>query len=149
SRANIFERVVLVALAALFIYMIYLTKSRGAALAFIAGAGVLVYAKWGLRKALYASVLILPVGGAVFMSRDDGGMEAGTGQARVQLWAEGMMLVRQAPLFGLGSHYTYAEEVGQVAHNSFVNSYAELGLIGGTIFFGCFYCAFMLMWQHI
>ena len=149
SRANIFERVLLIALAALFSYMIYLTKSRGAALAFVAGAGVLVYAKWGLRKALFASVIILPVGAAIFMSRDDGGMEEGTAQARVQLWAEGMALVKEAPLFGLGSHYTYADEVGQVAHNSFVHCYAELGLLGGTVFFGCFYCAFMLMWQHI
>ncbi len=36
---------------------------------------------------------------------------------------------------------TYAEEVGQVAHNSFVHTYVELGLFGGTMFFGCFYFA--------
>lgn len=148
GRSGILGRVLLVALAALFTYAIFLTKSRGAALAFVAAGGTLVYARWGLRKAIYASALLIPVAGAIFMMRDDGGVESGTGQARIQLWAEGMMLIRQSPLFGIGSH-SYAEAVGQVAHNSFVHCYTELGLIGGTVFFGCFYCAFMLMWQHI
>lgn len=149
GRSGVFGKVVLLSLALLFTYLIYLTKSRGAALAFVAGAGALVYAKWGLRRALYASVLIFPVAAIIFMSRDDGGAESGTGQARIHLWSQGMGLIRQAPLFGKGSHFTYAEEVGQVAHNSFVHCYAELGLIGGTVFFGCFYCAFLMMWQQL
>lgn len=149
GRSAIFGKIFLVSLAILFTYLIYLTKSRGAALAFVAAAGVLVYARWGLRKALYASVLILPVAAVIFMARDDGGAESGTGQARIQLWSLGMGLVRQAPLFGKGSHFTYAEEVGQVAHNSFVHCYAELGLVGGTVFFGCFYCAFMMTWMQL
>jgi O-antigen ligase len=146
--AGFFGRVMLIVLAALFAYCLILTKSRGAALAFVAAGGTLVYSRWGFHKAIYASALLVPVAGAIFMMRDDGGVESGTGQARVQLWAEGISLVQQAPLFGVGSH-SYAEEVGQVAHNSFVHCYAELGLIGGTVFFGCFYCAFMLMWQQI
>ena len=33
------------------------------------------------------------------------------------------------------------EEVGHPAHNSFIHSFAELGLFGGTLFVGAFYVA--------
>ena len=54
--------------------------------------------------------------------------------------------MRQAPLFGIG--YTeYAEEIGQVAHNSYVHAFTELGLFGGTLFVSAFYLAFVGVWR--
>jgi hypothetical protein len=47
-------------------------------------------------------------------------------------------------VFGIGEG-NFVEEAGQVAHNSFVHAYTELGLFGGTCFFGTFaYAAWAL-----
>lgn len=147
GRSAFFGKAATLGLAALFTYLVYLTKSRGAALAFLSAMGVLVYARWGLKKAILAAVLLLPVVAVIFSSRQDGGVEGGTGQSRIQLWAEGMSLVKQYPIFGLGANL-FGDEVGLVAHNSFVHCYAELGLFGGTIFFGCFFFAFLQLIQQ-
>jgi O-antigen ligase len=64
----------------------------------------------------------------------------GTSQSRIQLWSEGLELFREAPLFGIGIG-EYNERAEQVAHNSFIHCYAELGLFGGTVFLGAFYLA--------
>jgi O-antigen ligase len=58
-------------------------------------------------------------------------------QGRVMLWRDGLQAVKNAPLFGIG-YNTYADEVGQVAHNSYVHAYVELGFFGGTLFFSTF-----------
>ena len=48
-----------------------------------------------------------------------------------------MILFRQAPLFGIGAG-NFKEEIGHVAHNSYVECYTEVGFFGGTIFFTAF-----------
>jgi hypothetical protein len=47
------------------------------------------------------------------------------------------VLFRQSPLFGIGMGQ-YADEVGMVAHNSFIHAYTELGFFGGSFFLGAF-----------
>lgn len=112
----------------------WLTKSRGGMLALFAALTVLAHARWGWKRALAVAVVVLPVVYVGFASRGDA-MGSGTGQQRVQLWSEGLLLMRSHPLFGIG-HGNFVEEMRHVAHNSFVHSYTELGLIGGTLFFG-------------
>jgi hypothetical protein len=46
-------------------------------------------------------------------------------------------LFQTSPLFGIGAGM-YAEEVGKVAHNSFLHACTELGLLGGSLFLGAF-----------
>ena len=41
-------------------------------------------------------------------------------------------------IFGIGAG-NYTEVSSHVAHNSYVHSFVELGFIGGTFFFGCFF----------
>ena len=67
-------------------------------------------------------------------------MNGGTGFSRVELWYDGLLLFVRRPLFGIGSG-RYAENMGHVAHNSFINSYVELGTFGGTLFLAAFYLA--------
>lgn len=122
-------------------YTLFLTKSRGGFLALLAAAGMFGYARWGWKRALMVAVLMLPLVAAVFAMRGDEGMDSGTGQQRIQLWAQGFALWKHSLPFGIG-YGMYAEEIGHVAHNSFVHCFVELGLFGGTLFFGCFYFAF-------
>lgn len=127
----------------LFGYTLIRTQSRGGLLGVMAGLLVLSYVRYGWRKTAAVAVFAVPLLLAVLGDRQtnfDLGDKDDTGQARVQLWAEGFELFKQTPIIGIGARQ-YAEEVGWVAHNSFVHAYTELGLFGGTLFVGAFYCA--------
>jgi hypothetical protein len=49
-------------------------------------------------------------------------------------------MMQRSPLFGIGIDQ-FAENFGKVAHNSYVHTYTELGLLGGTCYFGFYYFA--------
>lgn len=131
-------RFALLAPAGFLFYCLLLTQSRGGLLAFIAGCGVLTYCKLGkFRTAMLGAagvpVLLTGIGGR--QTNLSAAMSGGTGQARVELWSAGLQMFKSYPLFGYGQD-RYAEFAGQVAHNSFVHAFGELGLFGGTAFLG-------------
>lgn len=72
----------------------------------------------------------------------------GTGQNRIQHWSDGLTAIRNSRIvFGIGEG-NYLEVSTHVAHNSWVHAFVELGLIGGTFFFGAFFLtiySFLLM----
>jgi hypothetical protein len=97
----------------------------------------------GTKKALILGTLALPALLVVFAGRQtniDLTDRHDTAQSRIQLWSEGLMLMRQAPAFGIGKGQ-FADEAGLVAHNSYVHAFTELGLFGGTWFVGAIYLA--------
>ncbi len=51
------------------------------------------------------------------------------------LWRDAMVLFHHAPILGIGAG-ELTQTYHQVSHNSFVQTYAEMGLVGGTIFVG-------------
>ena len=75
------------------------TTVEGLLLAIIGGVGlaVLFACRFGWRKALLVSALVLPVLLAVFGGRmtDLSATSEGTGQARLQLWRDGMVLFKE------------------------------------------------------
>ncbi len=132
---------------ALFGYGLMLTQSRGGFLALLAALAALIASRLPWRKSLPAAVVVLPLLFVLFGGRQTSLTTAeGTGQDRVQLWSEGLTLFHQAPLFGIGRG-EYLEQVGMVAHNSFVHAYVELGLFGGTLFLGAFGLAAVALWR--
>jgi hypothetical protein len=123
-----------------FALAIPLTQSRGGLLAVLAGLSVLAFDRLGAKRGtLIMGVMLVGVlavaGGRITRFEIDNSDD--TSQHRVQLWSEGLVLLRSSPLFGIGFG-TYADEVGFVAHNSFVHAYTELGFFGGSCFFGLF-----------
>ncbi|WP_422925449.1 O-antigen ligase family protein [Singulisphaera sp. PoT] len=123
----------------MFGYALTKTHSRGGFLAMLAAMMVLFLARFGTRKAVPLLVIALPAVFVVFAGRQTNiSTEGDTGQDRIQLWSSGLLLFRQSPLFGIGQN-RYADEVGLVAHNSFVHAFTELGILGGTLFTGLFY----------
>jgi hypothetical protein len=118
-----------------------LTQSRGGLLALMTALVVLLWVRtrgWrapALAVACGLPVLLVLLAGRqtefALTSTDD------TGQMRIQLWAQGLNLFRQSPLFGIGTG-RYAEELGHVAHNSFVHGFVETGFLGGCFFLGMF-----------
>jgi O-antigen ligase len=125
-------------------YALNLTQSRGGFLSLMVGMAVFLRARFGLRRFLFAAFAIAPALIWTFSGRQlDIDTSTGTGQQRIQIWAEGLALMRGSPIFGIGIQQ-YVENVGLVAHNSFVHCFVELGLFGGTLFTGAFYLA---LWQ--
>ena len=124
-----------------FGYALMLTHSRGGFLALMAGMTALFYLKFGGKKTVLLGLVALPLLLAVFAGRMTNiSADEGTGQTRIQLWSDGLMYFQYSPLFGIGVE-NYRQFSNHVAHNSFIHSYAEMGLIGGTLFLGAFFFA--------
>jgi hypothetical protein len=125
--------------AALLGYALHLTASRGGLLAFLAGITALLAVRLRWVRTLLLGLVAVPIVQLAFAGRQtDITTDTGTGQQRILIWSEGFELWKQAPLLGIGMH-RYEEELGYVAHNSFIQCFTELGFLGGTLFVGAFY----------
>ena len=134
--------------AGFLLYALTLTQSRGGLLALLAGCGTVFYFRYGWKKALLAAAVVVPAILAVGGRQTDigGAMSGGTGDARTELWSAGIQLFKQSPVFGIG-YNLYAEQAGQVAHNSFVHTTTELGFFGGMLFLGVFAISAFTLWR--
>lgn len=125
----------------LFGYALMLTHSRGGFLALLSGVGMLFYSRFGGAKTILLGMLCMPLLFIVFAGRMTSiSSDEGTGQTRIQLWSDGLTYFQHSPLFGIGME-NYRQFSNHVAHNSFIHGYAELGLIGGSLFLGAFWFA--------
>ncbi|MCI0642799.1 MAG: O-antigen ligase family protein [Gemmataceae bacterium] len=140
-----------------FGFAIAKTQSRGALLAFGAGLGTLVWAKFGWRRAVLLGLLGLPVLPFLFTERQIAiSASSNTGQSRVQLWSDWMMEFRDNPLLGKGVYVGKDEpeterapgiELKHLAHNSYLQAFADMGLPGGVLFLGAFFLAISSIWR--
>lgn len=139
--AGAFRKVLWIASMGVLLFGIYLSQSRGGLLAVMAGMAVLLVAKFGWRKAVWAAVLLIPVGLIVFSGRrSDFSPTDDSAQTRVQMWSDAIQTLRDHPLFGVGPG-AMSDTAGQVAHNSFLHAYADWGVMGGYLFFLAYFTA--------
>jgi hypothetical protein len=131
-------------------YGLALTYSRGGFLALVAGSGMFLVSKVGIKKSIPLGLIVLPVLLVAFggrMTSIDFSDQEDTAAGRVQVWADGFDLLRSYPIFGIGWGQ-YLEELHIVAHNSFVHAYVETGLFGGTCFAAAFAIPMWVMWRQ-
>jgi len=152
SARNIFFRCLWLSELLIFAYAIQRTASRGGFLALMAGLGVLCLNRFGWRKSLALGAFGLPVLLVLFGGRQtDLSTNVGTGQSRIQLWSDWFTEFKSAPLFGVGipapkdpnddgapAIVTAVTNTDHLAHNSYLQSFAYLGVFGGTFFLGAF-----------
>ena len=147
SRAGRLRLAWLIPMAVLLIGMLA-TGSRGGLLACGLAGMTLLAVRYGGKVAIVAAVMaacLIPF--AAGRQADISLEEGGTGQERIQLWRDGLQELKSpALLFGTGQG-SYGDIAGMVAHNSFIHAYVELGLFGGTLFFGCFFFAGMQLYR--
>lgn len=125
-------------------FLMILTQSRGGLLGLVTGIGAYFASRLGWRKALPLG--LIAIGGMLALV---GGRQAnfsvssGTAQERLQIWSEGLSLMARprSMLIGIGVG-KYEDEVGHVAHNSYVHAFVETGLLGGVVFAGMFFLGF-------
>lgn len=123
------------------------TRSRGGILS--GGAAFLTYIllRFGRGWSVLAGAVGLIALPVLAGRQGEIDIEDGTGQERIQMWAEGLDAIKSPDiLFGIGQG-TYQDIAGLVAHNSYVHSYVELGFFGGTFFFGCFFFSALALYR--
>lgn len=122
----------------LFAYALSRTQSRGGMLALLAGLGVFMRMRFGWVQSLLLGFVLLPLLLVVFAGRQTSiSTTEGTAQERIQVWSDGLTLFRGAPIFGIGVD-EYNQEVGHVAHNSYIHAFVEMGFFGGFFYLGAF-----------
>jgi O-antigen ligase len=142
----------------LYGYAIFLTRSRGGMLGLLAGLGVCTWARYGLQRSLLAGAVALPLVLLVFGGRQTTmSAEEGTGQTRIQLWSDWMAEFRGSPLFGQGivlpkegepaKKRMPGEEFKHAAHNSYLQTYADIGFPAGCLFLGAYGLALLSVYR--
>ena len=135
-------RILAVACLALVLVALYYTNSCGA----IVGLGATMICFSFLKfKPIVAFIMAVLLVGVIAVAAPSRGSQLDAGessaQSRIQSWAEGWSMLKSYPLTGVGFG-NYTEYHPKVAHNSFVHTFAELGLLGAFCFAGMFYWYF-------
>ncbi|OOG53669.1 O-antigen ligase family protein [Rhodanobacter sp. C03] len=143
SRGGFPGRVFWLAGAALLLYGIYLTNSRGAFLAVMVIVAVYLWRKRGFATSLVLSSigmmgLMLMKTRAQDISVDD---ESAFG--RVDAWYEGLHMFLSHPLLGIGAG-NFTDYNDLTAHNSFVLVLAETGFLGYVLWLAFVGYSFMM-----
>ena len=126
----------------ILLYALILTRSRGGLLALLVATFILFLNRFGWKKGVLLASLAVPALAVMPGGRQtEISVGQGTAQERMEKWKEGLILFAHRPLTGIGVS-RYSEEIGLVAHNSYVHAYVEMGFPGGTLFVGLFYFAF-------
>jgi O-antigen ligase len=125
-------------------YAVTLTHSRGGFLGVLAGIGMLILTRFGLRRSVMVGLVALPAMLVVFGGRQTAiSTSSQTGQERIQLWSDALEVFTANPVFGIGSGKFGEGETNLVAHNTFIHEFAELGFVGGTLFLGAYATALL------
>jgi len=112
----------------LFVVAVFLTGSRGALLGFLVVVGLFLVRKLRTTGAIITTAfggLGLLVAQAYY-SRSislQGGMD------RLAIWSDGLSYFKSQPLWGIGP-FTFTNQFGMTAHNSYLLVAAEMGFIG-------------------
>lgn len=131
-------------------YAIYLTRSRGG---FLSAVVVCFWYFYNLfkhhirSKAIRFSIgllfaLFIFVVGSSFVGREISAKDA-SASTRVDIWAQGIELLKQNPLFGVG-YGRFGDMIrhDRSAHSSFVRNFAETGFVGHFFYIGILYLVF-------
>jgi hypothetical protein len=123
-------RVAYAAAIGLALATIFLSKSRGGQASALLVFFVYLVRRYGLIAFIPAGLLALPV--MLLGGRSDSAADAST-QQRYEAWAAGLDMFKRSPVFGVGQG-SFVDHHYLTAHNSFVLTAAELGLIGFFLF---------------
>jgi putative inorganic carbon (HCO3(-)) transporter len=136
-KGNFVRNVAVVLLpAAILMYAVYLTFSRGAMFGLVAIVWVMISRKAGKTGAVvaagiaFAAMLALNFGGGREIS-----VKEGSAAGRVMAWGAGIQYLKEHPIVGVG-YNNFMSEHDMTAHNSAVLCFAELGLFGYFFWLG-------------
>jgi putative inorganic carbon (HCO3(-)) transporter len=134
----VWQRALAIVLAAPIMTAIVYTSSRGAILGLCGVAMVFAFRQFKMIPALtfggVAVAALMILGPARAQAMDS---QENSAQSRIEAWGQGLMMLKSKPVFGVG-YGRFTEFHHKVAHNSFVQTAAELGLAGAVVFVAMF-----------
>ena len=116
--------------AAIAMYTVYMTQSRGGLVAAMMVPGVYLFRRYGLRGLILAGVLGLPL---LLLGGRSGESAAESTIGRYEAWGVGLDMFHHSPIFGVGARQ-FVEHHFLTAHNAYVLTLAELGFPGMVLF---------------
>lgn len=122
-------------LAALAIYAIIQTQSRGGIFVVLAVVACIAVRDLNFKRLLYAVPMGLPM---LFVGGRSGEEAESSSLERLECWLTGTDLFRQRPIFGVGQGQ-FTEHHFLTAHNAYVLAAAELGLFGAVCWLSIVY----------
>lgn len=115
---------------ALVLATVWLTKSRGGLVAAMLVPGVYAVRRYGWRAVIPALMVAIPV--LMLGGRDDASATEST-MNRYEAWAAGLDMFKHSPIYGVGARM-FSDHHWLTAHNSFVLTLAEMGIVGIFLF---------------
>ena len=129
------------------LYGIYLTHSRGTLLSLLALIGFYGWHKYSRAVVISVAVIAFPMAYALTRLSTISSSEA-SARGRIDAWAEGFFMLRSDPFFGVG-HGLFTDYHHLVAHSSYVQTFAEIGLIGYFFWVGMFAVPIYLLYKFV
>lgn len=129
KHSNFFGKLIsTICLAAIF-YGIYMTNSRGTMLAVIGMVGLYLLLRYGGVKAIITGLIFAPIVIVVASTFRAVSSQEASAMGRLWAWWDGLEMLKSNPVFGIGSN-NFMDQHGRVAHNTYIQIAAELGLSG-------------------
>jgi O-antigen ligase len=133
---SLLARVLCLAACGLLAFGFVMTQSRGGLIALMVGAGLCIRLRFGWGRAVALGALGFPVLLFALGSRQTAlSSTTNTATERIQLWSDALVMFRTRPVLGAGFEQ-FAKDSGYLAHNAYLQWFAELGFAGGTLFLG-------------
>ena len=129
----------------LMLVTIWLTRSRGGLIAAMLVPGVYIFRRFGWRAAIPLMVMAVTV--VLFGGRSGAGATTST-MDRYEAWSAGLDMFKQSPFFGVGPRM-FTDHHWLTAHNTYVLTLAELGLLGMFLFVTVLYLSFKTLYVGI
>lgn len=117
---------------------LWMTQSRGGLISMLLVPGVYLVRRYGFRAIFPAVMLAVPV---LLAGGRSGANASMSTQERYEAWATGLSMFKHSPIFGVGARL-FNEHHYLTAHNSFVLTLAETGMIGMMLFVSIIYLSF-------
>ncbi len=143
GQTNFFQKLIAFPALGLLLYGILLANSRGGFLALM--ATIFFYFVKRTGKIFIGGVLG-GMGAVAVLALGPSRMgllttTEASANARVNLWYEGIQLIKRSPIFGVG-YDMFMDALPQTAHNSYILAAAELGMVGLFFWVALFYSSF-------
>jgi O-antigen ligase len=119
----------------LALWTVLLTQSRGGLIAAVLVPGVYIVRRFGLAALVPAAIAALPV--LMLGGRSGEAADLST-EMRYEAWATGLDMWHHSPIYGVGARM-FGEHHFLTAHNSYVLTLAELGIVGMFLFVAIIY----------
>jgi hypothetical protein len=120
---------------AMVVWTVFMTQSRGGLAAALLIPAVYLIRRYGVITLIPIAALAAPV--LMLGGRSGEAADISTAM-RYDAWATGLTMFHNSPLYGVGARM-FAEHHFLTAHNSFVLTLAELGIVGLWLFVAVIY----------